>query len=126
MASSTNSAGIAVTVTSAASAGNNANGGVTMLSPASSSTQLNAAAAADGDSAASMEPLRQALQDAVRYGETEQSWPQDQVLQDTSPVLSYVENSLGELRPCITTDDGVWGSDRKLDYVRTVKAEVDN
>ena len=69
VASSTNSAGIAVTVTSAASAGNNANGGVTMLSPASSSTQLNAAAAADGDSAASMEPLRQALQDAVRYGE---------------------------------------------------------
>ena len=68
VASSTNSAGIAVTVTSAASAGN-ANGGVTLLSPASSSTQLNAAAAADGDSAASMEPLRQALQDAVRYAE---------------------------------------------------------
>ena len=64
VASSTTSAGVAVSVTSAEAVGSAANGGgATLLSPASSSTQLNTAS---GDSAATMEPLRQALQDAVR------------------------------------------------------------
>ena len=65
VATSTTSAGVAVSVTSAEAVGfaaNGGGGGATLLSPASSSTQLNTA----GDSSASMEPLRQALQDAVR------------------------------------------------------------
>ena len=64
--STTQVAGVAVAVTSAggppSSATSSNGGGATLLSPASSSTQLNAA----GEAAASMEPLRQALQDAVR------------------------------------------------------------
>ena len=69
VASSTTSAGVAVTVTPAPSSSTSANGGggATLLSPASSSTQLNSAGdPSSAAAAASVDPLRQALQDAVR------------------------------------------------------------
>ena len=70
VASSTTSAGVAVTVTPAPSSSTSANGGggATLLSPASSSTQLNSAGDPSSAAAASVDPLRQALQDAVRCG----------------------------------------------------------
>ena len=72
VASSTTSAGVAVTVTPAPSSSASANGGgggATLLSPASSSTQLNSAGdPSSAAAAASVDPLRQALQDAVRCG----------------------------------------------------------
>ena len=71
VASSTTSAGVAVTVTPAPSSSASANGGgggATLLSPASSSTQLNSAGDPSAAAASSVDPLRQALQDAVRCG----------------------------------------------------------